>query len=171
MMGRRGREPDQFTQFVLARSGALHRTAMLLTQDHAAAQDLVQNALVKAWKHWDRAQQPEAYVRRIMVNDFASDYRRKWRGEVPTRDLPEPVAQPDGSDEIASRAGLMSALATLPRQQRAVLVLRYFHDYTEAQTAEVLGISVGTVKSHHSRALSALRLSPTLSVLPEGGRR
>ena len=82
-------EPDGFTEFVRARGGSLHRTAMLLTHDHAAAEDLVQTALAKAWQNWHRADQPEAYVRRILVNEFASGWRRKWRGEVPTDELPE----------------------------------------------------------------------------------
>lgn len=77
-------EPDGFTEFVRARGGSLHRTAMLLTHDHAAAEDLGQTALAKAWQNWHRADQPEAYVRRILVNEFASGWRRKWRGEVPT---------------------------------------------------------------------------------------
>lgn len=161
-------EPDGFADFVRARGGCLHRTAMLLTHDHAAAEDLVQTALAKAWQHWQRIDQPEAYVRRIMVNEFATGWRRKWRGEVPTEELPEQAVNDD--DQVATRAGLIDALAQLPRQQRAVVVLRYFHDYTEEQTARTLGISTGTVKSHTSRALSALRISPHLTPATEGGR-
>ncbi|REF31696.1 SigE family RNA polymerase sigma factor [Calidifontibacter indicus] len=162
-------EPDGFTEFVRARGGSLHRTAMLLTHDHAAAEDLVQTALAKAWQNWHRADQPEAYVRRILVNEFASGWRRKWRGEVPTDELPERPL--DDGDRLDTRAGLIDALARLPRQQRAVVVLRYYQDYTEEQTARTLGISVGTVKSHTSRALSALRISPHLAATSEGGRR
>lgn len=170
MNTRSGREPEGFADFVRARGGSLHRTAMLLTQDDAAAQDLVHTALARAWPKWGNAQQPEAYVRRIMMNEFITDRRRTWSGELTTEQLPDRGA-PDDTEQVVARDGLIRALATLPHQQRAVLVLRYFHDYTERQTAEVLGISVGTVKSHASRALTSLRIAPQLSLAPEGGRR
>ncbi len=138
------------------------RTATLLTHDHAAAEDLVQTALAKAWPKWERAEQHEAYVRKIIVHEFARGWRRKWRGEIATEELPEQT-RPDGTDAVAVREDILRALATLPPKQRAVIVLRYFHDYTEADIASVLGISPGTVKSHASRGLAALRISSDIS--------
>ena len=136
---------------------------MLLTGDYAAAEDLVQTALAKAWPKWEKAEQPEAYVRTIIVHEFARGWRRKWRGEIATEVLPE-VGAPDPADTVVAREDIGRALATLPHMQRAVIVLRYFHDYSEADIAEALGISRGTVKSHASRALSALRVSDDISV-------
>jgi RNA polymerase sigma-70 factor (sigma-E family) len=139
------------------------RPAYLLTHDHALAEDLVQTALAKAWPAWSRIQgEPDPYVRKVLVNTFASWWRRRWNGERPTEVLPE-VAAVDHGEAVATRAGLVDALARLPRRQRAVVVLRYFEDLTEAQTADVLGITVGTVKSQTSKALAALRVSPALT--------
>jgi RNA polymerase sigma-70 factor (sigma-E family) len=152
-----------FVEFVGSRGPALHRTAMLLTRHPAAAEDLVQTALAKAWPSWNRIDgDPEAYVRRIIVNEFASAWRRRWRGERPTADLPE-LAVADHGETVPARQALLRALGTLPPRQRAVLVLRFFHDYTEAYTAETLGIRVGTVKSQTAKALAALRISDQLS--------
>jgi len=148
--------------FVAARGPALHRTAVLLTHQEQAAEDLVQIALAKAWQSWSRIDgNHEAYVRAIMVNEFASGWRRRWRGELPTADLPElPRGNDDGDgDAVSTRQQLMAALATLPARQRAVVVLRFFHDYTEAATAEAMGTGVGTVKSQTFKALAALRIS------------
>jgi RNA polymerase sigma-70 factor (sigma-E family) len=152
-----------FEAYVVARGDALHRTAYLLTHDHALAEDLVQTALAKAWPAWGRIQtEPDAYVRKVIVNTFATWWRRRWNGERPTETLPD-VASADHGDAVATRAGLVDALALLPRRQRAVVVLRYFEDLTEAQTADVLGISIGTVKSQTSKALARLRVSPALA--------
>jgi RNA polymerase sigma-70 factor (sigma-E family) len=157
--------PVGFVDFVVARGFALHRTAVLLTRQEQSAEDLVQIALAKAWRSWSRIDgNHEAYVRAIMVNEFASAWRRRWRGEVPTADLPEqPLKdQDDLGDDVSTRQAVMAALATLPPRQRAVVVLRFFHDYTEAATAEAMGTSVGTVKSQTSKALASLRVSPKL---------
>ena len=149
-----------FDEFVVARSGSLVRTAYLLTQDAHAAEDLVQTALTKAWFARRRIHgDPEPYVRRIMVNEFASGLRRRWRGERPTADLPETHSPPQ-----EPHTDLWHALANLPRRQRAVIVLRFFDDLTEADTARTLGISVGTVKSQTARALARLRVDPLLEV-------
>ncbi len=152
---------DDFDSFVAARGNALWRAAWLLTGDHQLAEDLVQTALAKSWRAWSRVGPEgfEAYVRRVLFTTYVSWWRRKWRGERPTEVLPEtPVAAPDTD----ARNDLVAALAQLPRGQRAVVVLRYFEDLTERQTAEVLGISAGTVKSQCSRALTSLRSSPHL---------
>ena len=156
--------PAGFVDFVVARGSALHRTAVLLTRQEQAAQDLVQIALAKAWQSWSRIDgNHEAYVRAIMVNEFAPGWRRRWRGELPTADLPDlPRVDDDDDDVVSTRQLLMAALATLPARQRAVVVLRFFHDYTEAATAEAMGISVGTVKSQSFKALAALRVCDEL---------
>ena len=149
-----------FDEFVAARSRALLRTAYLLTHDHALAEDLLQTALTKAWFAWRRIEgAPEPYVRKILVNTYASWWRRKWNGEQPSADLPEhPTSEGD-----AETTDLWRAMERLPRRMRAVVVLRYFEDLTEAQTAEALGCSVGTVKSQTSKALGKLRIDPALA--------
>ena len=149
-----------FDDFVAARSRALLRTAYLLTHDHALAEDLLQTSLAKAWFAWRRIDgNPEPYVRRILVNTYASWWRRKWNGEHPTEDLPERATDETGSEPT----DLWRAMERLPRRQRAVVVLRYFEDLTEVQTAELLGCSVGTVKSQCSKALAKLRIDPALA--------
>ncbi|MGE3378393.1 MAG: SigE family RNA polymerase sigma factor [Nocardioides sp.] len=151
-----------FEEFVAARSSGLLRTAYLLTHDHALAEDLLQTSLTRAWFAWSRIDgNPEAYVRRILVNTYASWWRRKWNGEHPTEELPDRTGS-DFTDGAASGQDLWSALARLPRRQRAVIVLRYFEDLTEAETARTLGCSVGTVKSQTSKAMAHLRIDPAL---------
>jgi RNA polymerase sigma-70 factor (sigma-E family) len=167
-----------FDEFVAARSSALLRTAYLLTHDHALAEDLLQTALARSWAAWDRIDgNPEAYVRKVLVNTFASWWRRKWNGEQPTDDLPE-AGSPDPSRGADDSHDLWQAMERLPRRMRAVVVLRYFEDLTEAQTAHLLGCSVGTVKSQTSKALAKLRIDPALADEPavddaaeEGGTR
>jgi RNA polymerase sigma-70 factor (sigma-E family) len=157
-----------FDQFVAARSRALLRTAYLLTHDHALAEDLLQTALTKAWFAWKRIDgEPEPYVRKILVNTYASWWRRRWNGEQPTETLPE-----SGVEDPSEPTDLWTAMERLPRRMRAVVVLRYFEDLTEVQTADVLGCSVGTVKSQTSKALAKLRIDPALaSSLEEGDPR
>ena len=147
-----------FADFVAVRGQALQRTAYLLTSDWALAEDLVQTSLARAYPRWNRiaADDPEAYVRRVMVNTWSSWWRRKWRGEVPTETLPEHAAA-DAFATADRRGALRTALDRLPKRQRAIVVLRYHEDMSEAQVAHALGISVGTVKSQASRALAKLR--------------
>ena len=152
----------EFDEFVAARSSGLLRTAYLLTRDHALAEDLLQTALTKAWFAWSRVEgSPDAYVRRILVNTYATWWRRKWNGEHATAELPE---SPGGDFAAGSASGhdLWDALGRLPRRQRAVIVLRYFEDLTEAETARLLGCSLGTVKSQTSKAMAHLRIDPAL---------
>ncbi len=159
-----------FEEFVLAHTPALHRTAVLLTGDPHGARDLLQEALLKAWKAWGRITDDHgAYVRTILVREFLSSRRRRWHGETPTAELPETPAAP--GTEVETGLTLADAVRELPRQQRAVVVLRYFHDLTEAETARTLGVAVGTVKSHHARALVALRISEHLGDHVAGERR
>ena len=158
--------PDEaaFVEFVTTRTGALMRTAFLLTRDHQLAEDLVQTALFKAAMAWDRIEgEPEPYVRRILVNTYASWWRRRWNGELATEELPETHAG-DGTAASDTGQDLWTAMERLPRRQRAVVVLRYFEDLTEAETARLLGCSVGTVKSQASKALAKLRIDPALAV-------
>lgn len=157
-------EVPTFDTFVAARSAALLRSAYLLTGEIELAQDLLQTAWSKVWPRWDRVMRggdPEPYVRRVLYTTYASWWRRRWTGERPTDVLPEAA----GADDHALaelRSVLVSALAQLSRRQRAVVVLRYFNDLTEAEIAEALGCSVGSVKTHLFRAMGRLRQSPVL---------
>jgi RNA polymerase sigma-70 factor (sigma-E family) len=152
-----------FEEFVSARGQALQRLAFLLTSDWALAEDLVQTALSRAYPRWSRIESdaPEAYVRKIMVNTWSSWWRRRWRGEVPAAALPE-IPGRDPYQDVDSRHVVRSALAGLPQRQRLVLVLRYHEDLSEQQVAELLGISVGTVKSQAAKALAKLRSGDAL---------
>jgi RNA polymerase sigma-70 factor (sigma-E family) len=150
---------DEFRDFVTARSAALLRTAFLLAGDWASAEDLLQTALTKTYLAWKRLGQIEAvepYARRVLVNTATSWWRRRWHGERPTEFLPERAA-PDRLDEQLERDALWRHVKALPARQRAVLVLRFYEDMSEAQTAALLNISAGTVKSQTSRALGTLR--------------
>ncbi len=148
-----------FESWLVAREHALQRTALLLTGDPHSAQDLVQNALTKLYLAWDRIEQRDrvdAYARRILVNEHRSSWRRPWRRhEVTTDDLPD--ARAESSEPAGDRDAVWAFVATLPPRQRAVIVLRYYEDLTEAETADLLGITRGTVKSQAHRALAALR--------------
>jgi RNA polymerase sigma-70 factor (sigma-E family) len=149
-----------FTAYLEARQARLLRTAYLLTGDQHQAEDLLQTSLAKLYLAWDRVRDREsvdAYVRRIMVNENNSLWRRGWRRRELTTDVvPETAAFHDSYDE-GTGAAVWAVVQTLPRKARAVVVLRYYEQLTEAETAEVLGISVGTVKSQCSRALATLR--------------
>ena len=142
-----------FEEFVIARRAALLRTAYLLTGNHHDAEDLVQSALIKVVPKWGRIKaQPEGYVRQVLARESVNRWRgRRWR-EVTTDLVPEPTHH-DTTDRIA----LLEDLRRLSPRQRAVLVLRYFDDLTERDTAAALGISVGSVKSHAHEALARLR--------------
>ncbi len=119
------RSPEGFDDFVVARSPRLLRTAYLLTHDWALAEDLLQTALAKAWEAWRRIDgDPEPYVRRILVNTYASWRGRRWTGERPTAELPEPATATDPHAGLDERDRLWQALRRLPRRQRTVLVLR-----------------------------------------------
>jgi RNA polymerase sigma-70 factor (sigma-E family) len=157
-----GRTP--FADFVAARGQALQRTAFLLTGDWAAAEDLLQTALARVYPRWGRIvrDDPEAYVRRVLVNTWSSWWRRKWRGERPTAELPE-RAVVDTYADVDRREAVRQALTRLPHKQRAVVVLRFHEDLSEAQVAEMLGVSVGTVKSQASKALAKLRTDSALT--------
>jgi RNA polymerase sigma-70 factor (sigma-E family) len=145
----------EFAAFVAVRYRDLLRTAFLLTGSHHAAEDLVQACLLKAMPRWNAIAEPMTYLRRMMVNQRVSWWRRVRR-ELPQADPPDGVAPDDigGADE---RTVILAALAGLPPRMRAVLVLRYWEDQSEAETADLLGCSVGTVKAQSSRGLARLR--------------
>lgn len=147
-----------FTAFVAARSQALTRVAYLLTGDHHAAQDLLQTALLQAARHWERIHtSPEGYVRRSLYTANVSRWRKQKLTEVTwTHDHGEQEYEGPRVD-VPTRLALADALAGLTAKQRAVIVLRYYEDLTEVQTAEVLGVSLGTVKTTARRALQRLR--------------
>ena len=148
--------PDGFADFRVARQAALLRTAYLLTGDAHDAEDLVQSALVKVVPHWRRIRDdPEPYVRRVLLRENVSRWRRRrWR-ETSTSEPPEAIAHAVDHDELMT---VRAALATLAPRQRAVVVLRYYEGCTEAEIADHLGIAPGTVKSHAREALARLRV-------------
>lgn len=150
-----------FADFATARGGALHRAAYLMVGDAHLAEDLVQEALSRVYAAWPRVREPEAYARRAITTTAISWMRRKAWAERPVDLIAEPGTAVDGSAEVASRLDLWSALGALPPRQRAAVVLRYFEDLTEAQTAQAMGCSVGTVKSQVSAAIAKLRDSLT----------
>jgi RNA polymerase sigma-70 factor (sigma-E family) len=154
------KEQDRaFCDFVAARSRALMRTAYLLTGDHHQAEDLLQTSLTKTYLAWGRIRDEgavEAYVRQTMVTTHTSWWRRRWRGETPTAVLPD-GAYDDGLAGSDERARLWAHLRGLPARQRAVVVLRFYEDLSEAEIARLLSCSPGTVKSQAHRALSTLR--------------
>jgi RNA polymerase sigma-70 factor (sigma-E family) len=150
---------DSFDAFVIARGPALLRFAYLLSRDRHQAQDLVQEALCKTHRRWNRVQQPEAYVRRAILNDFLSWRRRRASGELVTHELPEPNGpRPSGhATANADRDAMWQLLARLPPQQRAVLVLRFYEDLDDSAIAGYLNCSQATVRAHASKALARLR--------------
>ncbi len=160
---------EEFDEFVRGRTPALLRTAYLLTGDQHLAEDLVQSALARchrAWHRLDATGNAEAYTRRIMYHLQVSWWRRRRVRESVTDAVPDRAPHPSTTGEITARITLHQALLRLSGKQRAVLVLRFFEDRSEAETADVLGVSVGTVKSQTSRALDRLRtIAPELSAL------
>src|SRR5882757_1610664 len=146
-----------FVEYVVARSPALRRTAFLLCGDWHQAEDLVQLALAKlygAWRRLDRSGSVDGYARRTLLRAYLDERRRPWRREYPFQTLPETPTPMDPADD---RMVLLQALAGLPANQRAVVVLRYWEDMSVTETAALLDISEGTVKSASSRGLAALR--------------
>jgi RNA polymerase sigma-70 factor (sigma-E family) len=149
-----------FDEFVESRLPALLRFAKVLCVDRGLAEDVAQEVLLRAhrqWEHIGAVDQPEAYVRRMIVNEFLS-WRRKWARVIPFAQVPDTTRVPDPADEHADHELLASELAKLPRRQRAVLVLRYYGGLRDEEIAIELGCSAGTVRSHASRALAALRI-------------
>jgi RNA polymerase sigma-70 factor (sigma-E family) len=156
--GTPGASPESFPDFVVRQQHSLLRLAFLLAGDRGHAEDLVQTALMKTYRHWDRVVgrgDPSAYVRRALVTTHTSWRRRAWHREQPTGRLPDEVAghgDPPDRDEELGRA-----LAALPPRMRATVVLRYYEDLSELQTAQLMGCSESTVNTQAARGLARLR--------------
>jgi len=160
------RAEAHFAQFVESATDSLLGTAFLLTRDRQAAEELVQDSLVALYPKWPRVQaadSPMAYVRRSLINRFLNQRRSKAGSELVTDLVPEPPPRRDFSAMLADSDQLRQALAKLPARQRAAVVLRYFHDYSDQQCADAMNCRIGTVRSLISRALSSMRGDPTLT--------
>lgn len=154
------RDEAGFRAFVEANGATLLHAARLLTGDHHRGEDLVQTALTKLYLKWGRIDAPLPYARRALVNAHIDQSRRRWWGERPTETLPE-VPADAGTSASDQRDELRRLLAGLPARDRAVIVLRYYCDLSEQDTAATLGMPVGTVKSSCARALARLRVEAT----------
>jgi RNA polymerase sigma-70 factor (sigma-E family) len=153
-----------FEGYVVARTPALLRYAYVLTGDAVRAEDLVQGALASAYRHWRRiGADPDAYVRRSVLNAYLNQWRRLLRRELLVDRLPDRASP---AVEFEDRDVVWQALSLLPPRQRAVVVLRFYEDLDVARTAELLQISAGTVKSQTSKALASLRTSLQQEVVP-----
>ena len=154
------RPEEEYREFVGSRAAPLHRTAYLLCGDWQLADDLVQETFVHVFRHWRRVQRADnrnAYVKRILVNEFNRHWRRYGGLTVGARASHPEVAIPDVSDGVINRTDLLRALLTLPARQRATVVLRYLEGMSERETAAVMRCSEGTVKSQSARALVSLK--------------
>ncbi|GHA08791.1 SigE family RNA polymerase sigma factor [Streptomyces echinoruber] len=163
---RRSLSEAEFTAYVQERRASLYATAYHLTGDRFEAEDLLQNALFSTYRAWDRISDKAAvggYLRRTMTNLHISAWRRRKLNEYPTEELPETPGDTDAMRGTELRAVLWQALARLPELQRTMLVLRYYEGRTDPEIAEILGISVGTVKSSIWRSLRRLREDQALS--------
>lgn len=149
-----------FEEFADMRLAPLLRFAKVLCVDAGLAEDVVQEVLIRAQHRWDRIgtlDAPEAYVRRMIVNEFLS-WRRKWARITPVAEVPEAEPESDHAGRHAARDELVSRLAGLPRRQRAVIVLRYYGGLSDAEIATELDCALSTVRAHASRALATLRI-------------
>lgn len=156
---------DEYREFVCSRSASLVHLAFWMTGNWHDAEEIVQDALARAYVRWPGIEQPDAYVRRIVVNHCRRRFRL-LRREALLAEPPDVPAAGAGVEAVIARRALVAALASLPGRQRAVVVLRYCLDWPEADVAAALGCSAGTVKSQASKALARLRNHPALA--PEG---
>jgi RNA polymerase sigma-70 factor (sigma-E family) len=150
---------DEFDAYVRSRTPALLRSAYLLTGDQHLAEDLVQSALIRTHRAWRRVRDgnPDAYTRKVMYHLQVARWKRRRVPESLGEQVPEPRGPADEAAGVVWRLTIREALDRLADRQRAVLVLRYFEDLTEAESAELLGVTVGTVKSQTAKALARLR--------------
>ena len=165
------RRDADFSAYLAARQPSLLRTAYLLTGNRHDAEDLVQTAFAKLYLSWDKVRDRgsvDGYVRRILVNEHSSLWRRAWKRRESSQDHTTFDAPVHDAHDDGQGTALWDVVQTLPRKARAVLVLRYYEELSEAETAEVLGISVGTVKSQTSRALATLRERAPQTLDPRG---
>ncbi len=164
-------DDDGFREFVIARRGSLLRSAHALTGDRTTAEDLVQNALLRtytAWARVSRADDPHAYAQRILFHSF-SRMRRRRRVAEDLGTSADTAVVGAGDTAIADRDQLSRALDELPPRYRAVLVLRFYEDFSVEKVAEILGCTTGTVKTQTARALARLRVSPQLEATDRDG--
>lgn len=155
-----------FDEFLGSRLSALLRYATVVTCDPHLAEDVVQDVLIRAQQRWARisnADQPEAYVKRMILNEFLSWRRRRAAKTLLVPATESAAAEPDAAARVVERHALLSQIAALPARQRAVIALRYYEDLPDAEIAALLGCSEATVRSHCSRALAALRTSNQLT--------
>lgn len=169
-------QPPTFSSYVRARRPVLMRAARSLTPNPSDAEDLLQTALTKTYLAWERIEDHAAldgYVRRALLNTRISQWRKRRVDEYSVEEPPEPdaVPQPDPAEQQAVRDAMWRAVTRLPARQRVMVVLRYYEDLSEASTAELLGVSIGTVKSAVSRALAKLREDEELADIVVGPRR
>jgi RNA polymerase sigma-70 factor (sigma-E family) len=158
---------EDFSDYVAARWGSLVRAAVLLGCSAAEAEDLVQTTLERCLVKWEKvrvAEDRNAYVHRVLINQFISSRRRRWNGERPAAVLPE-LAGSDQTAAVDDSDAVMRALDRLGREQRTAVVLRYYAHLTEQQMASALGVAAGTVKSRLARALKTLAEDPNLAEL------
>jgi RNA polymerase sigma-70 factor (sigma-E family) len=154
---------ESFGRYVIEAYPALLRRARLLVGDYGHAEDLVQVSLASAYTHWRLVRQPDAYLRTVMARKAIGWRARRWHGELPTDRLPDLADGSDRAGDFDLGGAVRQALMSLPPEQRAVVVLRYFDDCSEADIAAALKCSTGTVKSRASRALVALRANGLLA--------
>jgi RNA polymerase sigma-70 factor (sigma-E family) len=150
-----------FEEFAASRLSAVLAFAAVLTGQRATAEDIAQEVLIRACARWDTIgglDQPEFYVRKMVLNEFLSWRRRSWR-LIPAGDAAAAAqSTSDRADQYAERSALLAEISKLPRRQRAVIVLRYYEDRSDAEIAELLGCRPATVRAYASRALAALRV-------------
>jgi RNA polymerase sigma-70 factor (sigma-E family) len=152
------KEADDFTAYVEVRLDRWRRTAFLLCRDWHSADDLVSITIGKLYRHWPRIKavdNVDAYAQRMLTRAWLDETRRPWRRELPAQRLPDSMAA--SSPQLEEREALWQMLDSLGRRQRAVVILRFYLDMSVEETAEILGITTGTVKSQSARALETLR--------------
>ncbi|SDJ00392.1 RNA polymerase sigma-70 factor, sigma-E family [Frankineae bacterium MT45] len=156
------RDEEAFRAFVQLHGAQLTQTARLLAGSHHAGEDLAQNVLIKLYLKWDRVSEPLAYARKTLVSTHIDSTRRRWWGERPTDDLPDLHSTDDAQQSMAEKDEIRQLLLGLTPRERAVVVLRYYCDLSERETAETLKMPAGTVKSTCARALAQLRVTAAI---------
>jgi RNA polymerase sigma-70 factor (sigma-E family) len=162
------RDDEEYKGYVVARYRTLVQAAVLFGCRRQDAEDAVQDALIRCYRAWPQvslARDKDAYVYRVLVNGISRGWRRRWGGETPFEDVPEPDPTDDHAVGVSVSQTVRTSLMRLAPDQRQVLVLRYFADLSEAQIAQVLGVAQGTVKSRSSRAIAALAKDSSLGEL------
>lgn len=152
-------DEDLFTGFVRAYSATLFRTAYLMTGDYQRAEDLLQTTFVRVYERWPKVEameRPVGYARRMLINQAASWWRRRSSHETPSLLRDDQPARGDRTEEVAEHERVWKAVLSLPPRQRAVTVLKFYEDLSEAEIAETLGMAPGTVKSHSHAAVRRL---------------